>query len=167
MQLVVKMDKHFFFIEYDMSTLKYIFTFLPPECPALFSTTAGDFSGFDDAVEVLFTMDETTPTETELYELSWDDDCVEPPDITDENFNKYFFVNDTGDCSWIVSVNTDLIGVPDYPDPQVSQHSSRGIVTSPLASSIIASTCALLICHSLFHYSFTKLHRYAYNVTHV
>lgn len=101
------------------SLLQCLLLFLSSACVNIFNSTSGEISGFEGTLLLDITLQETTSSGTELYTLSWDDDCVEPPIINDDNFNAYFTVNDTEDCMWVVSVNTALIGVPDYPSPQV------------------------------------------------
>lgn len=109
----------------------------------------GVSSGFEDTVEIEFTLDETTPSGTDLYMVTWKDDCVEPPDIGDKEFTKYFTVNDTEDCTWWVSVNTELIGVPDYPDSTVSVLSIMlHHPPSPLSQPLMSSSTLSLRFHN-------------------
>ncbi|XP_050711278.1 protocadherin Fat 4-like isoform X8 [Eriocheir sinensis] len=114
-------------------------------CIDIFSSTSATLSGFDDTVLLEINVEETTSSGTELYTLTWTDDCVDPPTITDESFNDYFTVNDTDDCMWVVTVNTALTGVPDYPSPQ-SQMSTEVMFTG---FTTITGDCSVTLTHKI------------------
>ena len=91
----------------------------------MFDSNKAEVSGYDAVVNIEIFVDELTLEEEIIYDLTWKE-CVDPPIIIDDEFNKYFTVNDTTDCTWEISTSSKLIYLPDYPSPQVSVYTSPG-----------------------------------------